>query len=84
MVKQMIQIFTRVKPPVWKHQSGIYSIDDDENLTPSLEIIIPRDLTYGFVNNKRENYRFKKKKKLTSVITICLLVRLSPLESMKI
>uniref|UniRef100_A0A8D2ATK4 Kinesin-like protein n=1 Tax=Sciurus vulgaris TaxID=55149 RepID=A0A8D2ATK4_SCIVU len=59
MVKQTIQIFARVKPPVRKHQSGIYSIDDDENLTPSLEIIIPRDLADGFVNNKRESYRFK-------------------------
>ncbi|MBZ3871906.1 Kinesin-like protein KIF6, partial [Sciurus carolinensis] len=36
-----------------------YSIDDDENLTPCLEIIIPRDLADGFVNNKRESYRFK-------------------------
>lgn len=37
----------------------IYSIDEDEKLTPSLEIILPRDLADGFVNNKRENYRFK-------------------------
>ncbi|KAM5166095.1 kinesin-like protein KIF6 [Callospermophilus lateralis] len=58
MVKQTIQIFARVKPPARKQQSGIYSIDDDENLTPSLEIIIPRDLADGFVNNKRESYKF--------------------------
>ncbi|KAG5196880.1 hypothetical protein JEQ12_010334 [Ovis aries] len=37
----------------------IYSIDEDEKLTPSLEIILPRDLADGFVNNKRESYRFK-------------------------
>lgn len=37
----------------------IYSIDEDEKLTPSLEILLPRDLADGFVNNKRENYRFK-------------------------
>lgn len=37
----------------------IYSIDEDEKLIPSLEIIVPRDLADGFVNNKRENYKFK-------------------------
>ncbi|XP_012885017.1 PREDICTED: kinesin-like protein KIF6 [Dipodomys ordii] len=59
MVKQTIQIFARVKPPARKQQSGIYSIDEDEKLTPSLEIILPHDLADGFVNNKRESYRFK-------------------------
>ncbi|KFO27004.1 Kinesin-like protein KIF6 [Fukomys damarensis] len=59
MVKQTIQIFARVKPPGRKRQQGIYSIDEDEKLTPSLEIILPRDLADGFVNNKRECYRFK-------------------------
>ncbi|XP_017367264.2 kinesin-like protein KIF6, partial [Cebus imitator] len=59
MVKQTIQIFARVKPPVRKHQQGIYSIDEDEKLIPSLEIIVPRDLADGFVNNKRESYKFK-------------------------
>ncbi|XP_073938365.1 kinesin-like protein KIF6 isoform X2 [Castor canadensis] len=48
MVKQTIQIFAR-----------IYSIDEDEKLTSSLEIILPRDLADGFVNNKREIYKFK-------------------------
>ncbi|EAX03993.1 hCG2041191, isoform CRA_a [Homo sapiens] len=60
MVKQTIQIFARVKPPVRKHQQGIYSIDEDEKLIPSLEIILPRDLADGFVNNKRESYKFKQ------------------------
>uniref|UniRef100_A0A452TGH0 Kinesin-like protein n=1 Tax=Ursus maritimus TaxID=29073 RepID=A0A452TGH0_URSMA len=41
---------------------AIYSIDDDEKLTPSLEIILPRDLADGFVNNKRESYKFKFQK----------------------
>ncbi|XP_021115533.1 kinesin-like protein KIF6 isoform X2 [Heterocephalus glaber] len=59
MVKETIQIFARLKPPSRKHQQGIYSIDEDEKLTPSLEIILPRDLADGFVNNKRESYRFK-------------------------
>ncbi|XP_060225623.1 kinesin-like protein KIF6 isoform X1 [Meriones unguiculatus] len=59
MVKQTIQIFARVKPPMRKQQQGIYSIDEDEKLTSSLEIILPRDLADGFVNNKRESYKFK-------------------------
>ncbi|XP_006103246.2 kinesin-like protein KIF6, partial [Myotis lucifugus] len=59
MVKQTIQIFARVKPTVRKQPQGIYSIDEDEKVTPSLEIILPRDLADGFVNNKRESYRFK-------------------------
>ncbi|KAM6185107.1 kinesin-like protein KIF6 [Rhynchocyon petersi] len=59
MVKQTIQIFARVKPTVRKYQQGIYSIDEDEKLTPCLEIIVPRDLADGFVNNKRESYKFK-------------------------
>ncbi|XP_063095006.1 kinesin-like protein KIF6 isoform X2 [Cavia porcellus] len=58
MVKQTIQIFARVKPPARKQQQGIYSIEEDEKLTPSLEIILPHDLADGFVNNKRESYRF--------------------------
>ncbi|XP_059033843.1 kinesin-like protein KIF6 isoform X4 [Mustela lutreola] len=62
MVKQTIQIFARVKPTVRKQQQGIYSIDEDEKLTPSLEIILPRDLADGFVNNKRESYKFKFQK----------------------
>ncbi|XP_059137616.1 kinesin-like protein KIF6 isoform X2 [Peromyscus eremicus] len=37
----------------------IYSIEEDEKLTPSLEILLPRDLADGFVNNKRESYKFR-------------------------
>ncbi|XP_045150712.1 kinesin-like protein KIF6 [Echinops telfairi] len=59
MVKQTIQIFARVKPTVRKYQQGIYSVDEDEKSIPSLEIILPRDLADGFVNNKRESYRFR-------------------------
>ncbi|KAF6114337.1 kinesin family member 6 [Phyllostomus discolor] len=58
MVKQTIQIFARVKPTVRKHPQGIYSIDESEKSLPSLEIIVPHDLADGFVNNKRESYKF--------------------------
>ncbi|XP_043860888.1 kinesin-like protein KIF6 [Dromiciops gliroides] len=59
MVKQTIQIFARVKPTSRKQPQGIYSIDEDEKSVAALEIILPRDLAEGFVNNKRESYKFK-------------------------
>ncbi|XP_010159725.1 PREDICTED: kinesin-like protein KIF6, partial [Eurypyga helias] len=40
----------------------IYSVDDDEKSLSSLEIIVPRDLADGFVNNKQESYKFKFQK----------------------
>ncbi|XP_056674154.1 kinesin-like protein KIF6 isoform X4 [Monodelphis domestica] len=62
MVKQTIQIFARVKPTSRKQPQGIYSIDEDEKAISALEIILPRDLADGFVNNKRESYKFKFQK----------------------
>ncbi|XP_044531235.1 kinesin-like protein KIF6 [Gracilinanus agilis] len=59
MVKQTIQIFARVKPTSRKQPQGIYSVDEDEKAISALEIILPRDLADGFVNNKRESYKFK-------------------------
>ncbi|XP_044142517.1 kinesin-like protein KIF6 isoform X2 [Bufo gargarizans] len=56
MVKQTIQIYARVKPSRRPH--GIYSVNNDE-ASSSLEIIVPRDLADGFVNNKRETYKFR-------------------------
>ncbi|XP_039253438.1 kinesin-like protein KIF6 [Styela clava] len=57
MVKQTIKIFCRVKPT--RSRTGIFSIDDDETLPKSsIEFVIPRDQLEGFVNNKRENYKF--------------------------
>ncbi|KAJ7399792.1 kinesin family member 6 [Pitangus sulphuratus] len=39
-----------------------YSVDDEEDSLSSLEITVPRDLADGFVNNKRESYKFKFQK----------------------
>uniref|UniRef100_A0A8C0Z8M8 Kinesin-like protein n=1 Tax=Cyanistes caeruleus TaxID=156563 RepID=A0A8C0Z8M8_CYACU len=39
----------------------LYSVDNEEHL-PSLEITVPRDLADGFINNKRESYKFKFEK----------------------
>ncbi|XP_051638838.1 kinesin-like protein KIF6 isoform X4 [Manacus candei] len=39
-----------------------YSVDDEGDLLSSLEITVPRDLADGFVNNKRETYKFKFQK----------------------
>ncbi|XP_077198041.1 kinesin-like protein KIF6 isoform X2 [Paroedura picta] len=62
MVKQTIQIYARVKPLGRRQPAGIYSVGEDETSTFNLEIIVPRDLADGFVNNKRESYKFKFQK----------------------
>ncbi|XP_060101019.1 kinesin-like protein KIF6 [Heteronotia binoei] len=62
MVKQTIQIYARVKPLGRKQPPGIYSVGEDETSAFSLEITVPRDLADGFVNNKRESYKFKFQK----------------------
>ncbi|XP_040408927.1 kinesin-like protein KIF6 isoform X2 [Cygnus olor] len=62
MVKETIRVYARLKPLGRRQQAGIYSVDDDEKSVSSLEIIVPHDLADGFVNNKRENYKFKFEK----------------------
>ncbi|XP_029891782.1 kinesin-like protein KIF6 isoform X4 [Aquila chrysaetos chrysaetos] len=62
MVKETIRVYARVKPLGRQQQAGIYSVDDNEKSLSSLEIIVPRDLADGFVNNKRESYKFKFQK----------------------
>ncbi|CAM9871849.1 unnamed protein product [Bubo scandiacus] len=62
MVKETIRVYARVKPLGRRQQAGIYSVDNDEQSLSSLEIIVPRDLADGFVNNKRESYKFKFQK----------------------
>ncbi|NXD92023.1 KIF6 protein, partial [Chaetorhynchus papuensis] len=61
MVKETIRVYARVKPLGRRQQAGSYSVDDGEPL-PSLEIAVPRDLADGFINNKRESYKFKFQK----------------------
>lgn len=60
MVKQTIQIFARLKPT--KGKTGLYDIDDDDEGQPRLTFHLPRDLADGFINNKRENYKFRFQK----------------------
>ncbi|NXE88940.1 KIF6 protein, partial [Menura novaehollandiae] len=62
MVKEAIRVFARVKPLGRRQQAGSYSVDDEEEPLPSLEITVPRDLADGFINNKRESYKFKFQK----------------------
>ncbi|XP_018422884.1 PREDICTED: kinesin-like protein KIF6 [Nanorana parkeri] len=59
MVKEAIRIYCRLRPHNRRHTSGIYSINQDECGASSLEITVPRDLADGFVNNKREIYKFR-------------------------
>ncbi|XP_077637982.1 kinesin-like protein KIF6 [Lonchura striata] len=61
MVKETIRVYARVKPLGRRQQAGSYSVDNEEPL-PSLEITVPRDLGDGFINNKRESYKFKFQK----------------------
>ncbi|KAL4624257.1 kinesin-like protein KIF6 isoform X1 [Arapaima gigas] len=58
MVKQTIQIFARLKPT--KKSPSVYLVDEEER--PGLEFLVPRDLADGFVNNKKESYRFRFQK----------------------
>ncbi|XP_027027796.2 kinesin-like protein KIF6 isoform X3 [Tachysurus fulvidraco] len=60
MVKQTIQIFARVKPS--NKATTVYSVDNEEQSGCSLEFVVPRDLADGFINNKRESYRFRFQK----------------------
>ncbi|XP_075963096.1 kinesin-like protein KIF6 [Anarhichas minor] len=57
MVKQTIQIFGRIKPS--KKTTGVYSVDNEEPTGASLEFLVPRDVAEGFVNNKRECFKFR-------------------------
>ncbi|NXO16311.1 KIF6 protein, partial [Oriolus oriolus] len=61
MVKETIRVYARVKPLGRRQQAGTYSVDDEGPL-PCLEIAVPRDLADGFINNKRESYKFKFQK----------------------
>ncbi|XP_051249392.1 kinesin-like protein KIF6 isoform X1 [Dicentrarchus labrax] len=60
MVKHTIQIFGRIKPT--KKTTTVYSVDNEEQTGASLEFVVPRDLADGFVNNKRECYKFRFQK----------------------
>ncbi|XP_068795657.1 kinesin-like protein KIF6 isoform X2 [Struthio camelus] len=62
MGKETIRVYARVKPLGRRQQAAIYSVEDDEKSMSSLEIIVPHDLADGFVNNKRESYKFKFQK----------------------
>jgi len=37
----------------------VYSVDNDEPAGASLEFLVPRNVAEGFVNNKRECYKFR-------------------------
>ncbi|KAL4238137.1 Kinesin-related protein 6 [Mactra antiquata] len=60
MVKQTIQIFARLKPT--KAKIGGYAVDEDDEGIPRLTFTIPREIADGFINNKKENYKFRFQK----------------------
>ncbi|XP_029973514.1 kinesin-like protein KIF6 [Salarias fasciatus] len=57
MVKHKIQIFGRIRPS--KRTAAVYSVNNEEETGASLEFVVPKDLADGFVNNKRECYKFR-------------------------
>ncbi|XP_020775106.2 kinesin-like protein KIF6 [Boleophthalmus pectinirostris] len=60
MVKQTIQIFARIKPT--RKTSAVYSVDNEDQIGSSLAFVVPRDLAQGFINNKKESYKFRFQK----------------------
>ncbi|XP_030643230.1 kinesin-like protein KIF6 [Chanos chanos] len=60
MVKQSIQIFARVKPT--SESTSVYAVEDKEQGCNHLEFVVPKDLAHGFINNKRERYKFRFQK----------------------
>ncbi|XP_061599259.1 kinesin-like protein KIF6 [Cololabis saira] len=60
MVQETIQIFARIKPA--RRTAAVYSVDNEGQTGSSLEFVVPRDMAAGFVNNKRESYKFRFQK----------------------
>ncbi|KAK7904500.1 hypothetical protein WMY93_017107 [Mugilogobius chulae] len=60
MVKHTIQIFARIKPA--PKTSAVYSVEKEDQIGSSIEFVVPRDLAQGFVNNKKESYKFRFQK----------------------
>ncbi|XP_049596545.1 kinesin-like protein KIF6 isoform X3 [Syngnathus scovelli] len=56
MVKQTIQIYARIKPT--KKNAAVYSINNEQPTSGALELVVPKDMADGFVNNKRECFNF--------------------------
>ncbi|XP_077869176.1 LOW QUALITY PROTEIN: kinesin-like protein KIF6 [Saccoglossus kowalevskii] len=60
MVKQGIQIFCRIKPA--RGKSALYDFDDEDDRLSKLCFVVPKDQAEGFINNKKEQYKFKFKR----------------------
>ena len=48
----------RKKAELIKHLDEVLCDEDDEGF-PRLEVVVPRELASGFINNKKENYKFR-------------------------
>lgn len=56
-MKQGIQIYARAK--LTKQKTGLYEIFEDEGGNSSISFTVPKDLADGYINNKREVYKFR-------------------------
>lgn len=57
MVKQGIQIYARAKPT--KQKTGLYEAYEDEGEGSCIAFTVPKDLADGYINNKKELYKFR-------------------------
>ncbi|XP_020618897.1 kinesin-like protein KIF6 [Orbicella faveolata] len=57
MVKQGIQIYARAKPT--KQKAGLYEAYEDEGGGSCIAFTVPKDLADGYINNKKEVYKFR-------------------------
>ena len=37
----------------------LYDVDEDDESIPRLTLCVPREMKDGFINNKKENYKFR-------------------------
>ncbi|XP_073248269.1 kinesin-like protein KIF6 [Porites lutea] len=58
MVKQGIQIYARAKPTKQK-LTGLYEAYEDDNGGSIIAFTVPKDLADGYINNKKEVYKFR-------------------------
>ncbi|CAI9719219.1 KIF6 isoform X1 [Octopus vulgaris] len=58
MVKETIRIYARLKPT--KYRTGLFEIENDQADGSSIvQFVVPKEFADGFVNNKKELYKFK-------------------------
>ncbi|KAI3385000.1 hypothetical protein SNEBB_000303 [Seison nebaliae] len=55
-MKQNISIYCRLKPLLRSERTGPFEVNDDKSI---LSFYVPKEKSQGYINNKKEEYRFK-------------------------